>query len=272
MRHVLADEIGLEFAAAGDWRLKATQTPVYGRAAAGLVPRAVSGGLTGFRVGDDRHVEGRELADKVGGPLTSLLQPLLAIRNHRFAGGDDLDLFIDLDPRLLARPGLIARAVASLDEVDLAAHRIVAFLDAGVPPTPAQRRAISVMVEAGVRIGLRKVLASPDFRDAALKLAPNCVRLDPGAIRSLRHSPQGARLLASFVAMCHDDGWTVAASALATGDELRLAHEVGCDFFQGDVLAATTLTGTDIDMEPRDVLSFGGPNVVPFPASRRSSA
>lgn len=248
LRHLFADEIGLENAVLAGWRLQATHTPVYGRAGPGqLVPQAVIGGLTGRRVDGGAWAEPAELEESLGRGRAALLALSLALRNHRHAAGDGLRLFVDLSARLAARPSLARSVIRDLHETGLSARDIVVFPDAGDDWTAPQRETVGLLAEAGIGLGL----PAAAYSRLGGSIRADVLRIDPPWLRAAIHDASARELLGHLIASCHGKGGAVFASSLQTEEELDLAYVIGCDLFEGPVLAGRRLAGAEIGLEPR---------------------
>jgi EAL domain-containing protein (putative c-di-GMP-specific phosphodiesterase class I) len=88
-----------------------------------------------------------------------------------------------------------------------------------------------------------------DYRAAR----PEIVHLEGPWFRRVSANETALRLLAQLVRRLRDDGARVLVRGIETRQQLACAIAIGCDLFQGFVLARPALVGTVFDPAPRSV-------------------
>lgn len=248
LRHLLADEIGLETAVISGWRLQTTYAPVYGRAGPGLLaPSAV---LAGTLIRPLDEGSAARTANRDGPLLQAVVATsglALSLRNHPYAGCAQFPLFLELPSKLLARPSLVRRALQALPCVGVSPHALVAFVDAPEPLAAAHADAMGLLVGAGIRLGLT-VTQSTLYESVA---GPALLRIDPSSLRSALRDRGVRDLLRLLVGHCHARGGEALAAGLRLPEELELADAVGCDLFEGPLLGGQRLAGAEMDLALR---------------------
>lgn len=69
-------------------------------------------------------------------------------------------------------------------------------------------------------------------------LRPDRIRIHPSFVRDVTHEPERAAVARSIVALAHTLGMSVIADGIASDDDLQFFRWEGCDFGQGEALAA----------------------------------
>jgi EAL domain-containing protein (putative c-di-GMP-specific phosphodiesterase class I)/DNA-binding NarL/FixJ family response regulator len=70
------------------------------------------------------------------------------------------------------------------------------------------------------------------------RLGPDRIKIHPTFVRDVTHEPERAAVARSIVALAHTLGMSAIADGIASDDDLQFFRWEGCDFGQGDALAA----------------------------------
>ncbi|MBX3598514.1 MAG: EAL domain-containing protein [Rhizobiaceae bacterium] len=253
MDTIISDEIGVQYAVMGHYRLHTLYRQVFASHVAGLLsPLALQAELVVSR--DGVPVSERVEADRQIG-----LQ--LAIRNLAQSDGAELDLFVDLPDG----QGAIDDLADELAAAELEPSRVTVFLDSAEEAVALRLR------ETGVNLGLAARLNDEKLADSFAACAPQTIRIDGDWLRRAAGSRELSALLRRFMETCRDARANVFANDIGEAYVLTYALELGVDFLAGEALRPAQAPGAAMDLEPlaTEGLKAGADNVVPF--ARRQS-
>jgi EAL domain-containing protein (putative c-di-GMP-specific phosphodiesterase class I) len=152
---------------------------------------------------------------------------------------EPLTLSVNLAPRQLAQPDLVATVRRALAETGIDAARLCleitesAVMESGAATT-AQLRALKSL---GVR------LAIDDFGTGFSSLAHlrrfpvDVIKIDGTFVAGLGSEPQDASIAAAVISLAHALGLTTVAEAVETDEQLGVLRQLGCDLGQGHLFA-----------------------------------
>ena len=245
----VVDEIGVEIAIVGAYRLRACYQPIFACLGRSLSAVAAYGFAMPFQHGQAvAHQAFRDAMPPRERFAMTALGAALSLRNIQHAGapGMKLALRADLQPagtagraraavRLLAaevaRNGLEPRAV-SVELTGLA----TADRDAAIA-------AIAALRDRGMEIAVMEQGNGP--ASSLLRDAPpaDLIRIDGGWFRAVARHPATARLFASLVRAYRSSGTRVLVDGIATETALRVALDSEAELFSGPLLAPPALAG-----------------------------
>jgi EAL domain-containing protein (putative c-di-GMP-specific phosphodiesterase class I) len=152
---------------------------------------------------------------------------------------EELTLSVNLSPRQLAQPDLVATVRRALAESGVDPARLCleitesAVMESGAATT-AQLRALKSL---GVR------LAIDDFGTGFSSLAHlrrfpvDVLKIDGMFIAGLGSEPQDASIAAAVISLAHALGLRTVAEGVETEEQLRVLRELGCNLAQGHLFA-----------------------------------
>lgn len=162
-----------------------------------------------------------------------------------------MQLFLNLDPRLLTFPGFGKTETAGILRRHDLQPASVCF-DLSEQHLPGASEALHVL--AGCR-QQGYALAIDDFGIGAagikllFDLAPEYLKIDRCYISGIDTDAHKRLFVAQMVSLAHALGIQVIAEGIETKLELTVCKEVGCDMGQGYVIAPPTLRPTDLSLE-----------------------
>lgn len=102
---------------------------------------------------------------------------------------------------------------------------------------PDVRSSVAAVRAKGCRIALDDLGAGYAGLSSFALLEPDIVKIDISLVRGVDQDQRKAQIIAGIVALCHDLGVTVVAEGVETIGERGELLRVGCDFFQGYLIA-----------------------------------
>lgn len=176
-----------------------------------------------------------DAAEKLG-RLDDLGRRVRALASAAFAGApDDAKLFVNLHPRDLLDNALFDPE-APLTSI---APRVVLELTerANIEEVKDVSARLSVLRFHGFRIAVDDLGAGYAGLTSFATVEPEFVKLDMSLVRNLHTSPVRKRLVASMLDACRDLGSSVVAEGIESKEELHTLRDMGCELFQGYLLA-----------------------------------
>lgn len=251
-RMISHDEIGIATARIGGAVVRSAFQPVYEVRGSVLEPVAVEGFARPFRHG--AALPPRMFLDRLGAAGRREAEQaclILHARNHQHLASPHLGHVIALDDFVIDGSGRIERnlieeagAIAPRDSIGRL-RSAAAFGAEGCAALAAILRRNGLLFSLGGFGGGRSVWE--EFRAAR----PDVVHLDGPWFRRVVASGPALKLLAQLVRRLREDGARVLVRGIETRRQLAAAIAIGCDLFQGHVLARPALVGTDADFGAR---------------------
>lgn len=251
---IIADEIGIESAGYGIYRLRSLYQPIFERRGQTLHGIAVDGTAAPFLAGEQVPQE-FFLTSAAEDDLDFIGQIRLALplRNMRNIDPEGTKLLLDIAARgdnsedILERVGFVAGELA---EAELQPELVICVLS---EPQAADSALLAEIVDEIRRWGLNSAIG--DFgmgrwSDEQIDLlAPEVARIDGEWFRQVCRDAVTVRLFETVVARLHERGAKVLVCGIDNEQQFGIALEAGADLFQGKHLAAVANVGT-LQLEP----------------------
>lgn len=247
-RIISHDEIGIATARIGDTVVRSAFQPVYEIQGRVLEPVAVEGFARPFRNGValPPRMFFEQLEETVRREAEQACL-ILHARNHQHLASPHLAHVIALDTFVIDGCGRIERAL--IEEAGAIAPRdsigrlraAAAFGAEGCAALGAILRSNGMLFSLGGSGGGHSVWE--EFRSAR----PDVVHLDGPWFRRVVASEPALKLAAQLVGRLRESGVRVLVRGIETRNQLATAIAIGCELFQGYVLARPAIVGTDVD-------------------------
>lgn len=144
-------------------------------------------------------------------------------------------LFVNLHPHDLQDRSLLdpAKALTKM------AHRVVLEITerASIHNLLDVRRRVADLRACGYRIAVDDLGAGYAGLTAFATLEPEVVKLDMSLVRDVDTSTTKQKVIRSMTSLCKDMGMTIVAEGVETHAELTTLLDLGCDLYQGYLLA-----------------------------------
>lgn len=269
---IFPDEIGLEYAVYGEYRLRSACQPIFAPRDGLLVPVAAEA-LIQPRYGG-LPVPAKPFLESVPQPDRLHVEALcraLHLRNFHFVGVAGLDLFFNYDPQVNDHLGHalaeIALMVGQLGDYGLDAGMLVCEITerAAGSDFVLQRLALE-MRSHGVRIAVDDFGAGHSTAERLRLLEPDIVKIDGAWFGRVCRHAAAERLFARLLVQLHDSGAKVLVEGVERPDQLEVALEGGADLLQGHLLARPALVGSIFPERPLAIgdLLRQGAKVIPL--------
>jgi len=142
---------------------------------------------------------------------------------------------VNLHPSDLGDPALLA------DRALLEAHGGNVVLEVTERETldhlPDPRSLVAALRKLGCRVAVDDLGAGYAGLTSFAQLEPDIVKIDMSLVRGVDRDRRQAHILGRIVQLCHDLGVQVVAEGVETVEELEELLRLGCDLFQGFLLA-----------------------------------
>ncbi len=271
---IFADEIGIEYAILGDYRLRSVYQPIFAPQGRMLVPVAVEAlvlpYLAGEAVAPVEFFEKLPLDDRLYGET---MCRVLHLRNFRNLGVSDIDLFFNYNPQVNGHAGRglaeIRLMAMHLGAIDLDPSQLVCEItEQAAPDAAALASLVREMRRNGIRIAVDDFGVGHSTAERLALIEPDIVKLDGGWFGQLCRHPEAEQLFKPLVATLHARRIKVLVEGIETPHHLRVALEGSADFLQGFHLGKPALVGAFFNEGPREVETLlGGPaKILPFHA------
>ena len=274
---IYADEIGIEYAVVGEYRLRSAYQPIFAPRDGMLVPVAVEAlvepYLAGKPVAPAAFFEALAPGDRLYGET---LCRVLHLRNFRNLGAPGVDLFFNYNPQVNEHRG---RALAQirlmamhLGEIGLAAGQLVCEITEQAAPDDAVLVSlVGEMRRNGIRIAVDDFGAGHSTAERMALIEPDIVKLDGEWFAQLCRHAEAERLFRPLVATLHARAVKVLVEGIETPQQLRTALDGEADLLQGFYLGRPALAGAFFDTEPLAIEKLLGmpARILPFSAARR---
>lgn len=253
---IFADEIGIEYAVVGDFRLRSAYQPIFAPRGDLLVPVAVEAlvepHLAGKAVAPAVFFEDLAPGDRLYGET---MCRVLHLRNFRTLGVSDMDLFFNYNPqindhagRALAEIRLMARHLGELD-ID-AGSLVCEITEHAAPDDETLARLVREMRRHRIRIAVDDFGAGHSTTERMALVEPDIVKLDGLWFAQLCQNAEAEQLFRPLVATLHARAIKVLVEGIERPHHLRVALEGGADLLQGFHLARPALAGAFFDEGP----------------------
>ena len=251
-----ADEIGLEYALVGDYRLRSAYQPIFTPCAGMLVPVAVEAlvepHLAGQPVTPGAFFEALAPDDRLYGET---LCRALHLRNFRNLGAPGLDLFFNYNPQINDHRG---RALAQirlmamhLSEIEIEPGALVCEItEQAAPDNAVLASLVREMRRNGIRIAVDDFGAGHSTAERMALIEPDVVKLDGAWFAQLCRHMEAEKLFRPLVSTLHARGVKVLVEGVETAHHLRVALDGGVDLLQGFYLGRPALVGTVFEYVP----------------------
>lgn len=164
---------------------------------------------------------GRRTRDLASSEAASLDDPVALFLNLHSSDLDDESLWAEDS----ALAGLGPRVVLEVTE------------RASLDTVRDARASVSALRERGFRIAVDDLGAGYAGLTAFAQLEPEIAKLDMSIVRDVDRDERRARIIQAMTALCHDLGVMVVAEGVETIAERDVLLELGCDLFQGYLIA-----------------------------------
>ncbi len=174
-------------------------------------------------------------AERLGrlGDVGRRTRALVAVDLERIPDGTVC--FVNLHPSDLGDPALLA------DRALLEVHGAHVVLEVTERETldhlPDPRSLVAALRKRGCRVAVDDLGAGYAGLTSFAQLEPDIVKIDMSLVRGVDRDRRKAHILERIVQLCHDLGVQVVAEGVETVDELGELMRVGCDLFQGFLIA-----------------------------------
>lgn len=247
------DEIGIATARIGGAVVRTAFQPVFEVRGSAMEPVAVEGFARPFREGAAlppriflsrlEHQERRE-AEQICLALHA--------RNLSHLGDADLGHVVAIDDFVLAADG--APDESLLREASRTAPRnSIGRLGVGSLGAQTHARLASALRSHGLLVSVGSFGPWPSVCESYRAAQPDVVHFDGAWFRRIAANESALRLLAQLVRRLHDDGVRILVRGIETRVQLASAIAIGCDLFQGYVLARPAIAGSVFDFSPRSL-------------------
>ncbi len=143
--------------------------------------------------------------------------------------------FVNLHPSDLGDPALLA------DRALLGVHGRLVVFEVTERETldhlPDPRSLVAALRKLGCRVAVDDLGAGYAGLTSFAQLEPDIVKIDMSLVRGVDRDRRQAHILGRIVQLCHDLGVQVVAEGVETVAELEELVRLGCDLFQGFLLA-----------------------------------
>ncbi|WP_367718471.1 EAL domain-containing protein [Nitratireductor sp. GISD-1A_MAKvit] len=257
-RAIHADEIGLETAKFGAYRLKSLFQPIFRIGATDLVPEAADAMVLPLLEYEPVGLEGvfSTLEPHMRGELNSLCN-LMHIGNHHHLGSGDLPLHMSFEPALQSGSrGVenLALMFARSAQTGMALPSLVCSLSCGGESGhPVSNEVVETMRLGGVRIAVAEFGPSSSMLETIDRIQPDIVKFDARWFQRVAKSIPALRLMRQLVEGLKRAGAEVMVTGLESRAQLLAAMSVGADLVHGDVLARPQQAGLSFDMRPLEI-------------------
>ena len=148
---------------------------------------------------------------------------------------DGAAVFVNLLPQSLGDD----RLGEGLDELGAHADRVALEVteQAQVNASADFRTHLDGLRERGFRIALDDLGAGYAGLNSFVALQPDIVKFDMELVRAIDRSATSSKLVASMIGVCAELGILTVGEGVEVEDEMRHLVELGCDLFQGYLLA-----------------------------------
>lgn len=269
---IFADEIGIEYAVLGEYRLRSAYQPIFAACDGFLTPVAVEAliepSLSGMPVPPKSFFEALASEDRLYGET---LCRILHLRNFRNIGVPELELFFNYNPKI---NGGARRALAEirlmamhLGEIDVDPRKLVCEItEQAAPDDKVLARLVGEMRRNGIRIAVDDFGAGHSTAERMNLVEPDIVKLDGVWFGQLCRHAAAERLFRPLVDALKRRGTKVLVEGIESAEHLRVALEGGVDLLQGFYLARPKLAGTVFEENalPIAPLLHSGARVLPF--------
>lgn len=176
---------------------------------------------------------------------TGLIRPLgrtLLAQSCRRGGawrarGHDLLISVNLSPRQLDDPDLIAAVMEALDRADLPAERLQLEITESAD-VEQHRGVLEQLAELGIRLALDDYGTGYSNLASLSRLPVAMVKLAAGLITDLDKGDAAAVAVADhIIQLCHALSITVTAEGIETETQYLRLRDLGCDYGQGYLFA-----------------------------------
>jgi EAL domain-containing protein (putative c-di-GMP-specific phosphodiesterase class I) len=271
---IFADEIGIEYAILGNYRLRSVYQPIFSPRDGMLVPVAVEAlvqpHLAGKAVSPTAFFETLPQRDRL---YAETMCRVLHLRNFRNLGVSDIDLFFNYNPQINVHAG---RALAEirlmamhLGAIDLDPSQLVCEItEQAAPDDAALASLVREMRRNGIRIAVDDFGAGHSTAERLALIEPDIVKLDATWFQQLCQHPEAEQLFRPLVATLHARSIKVLVEGVETPHHLRIALEGAADLLQGFHLGEPALAGAFFDEGPQAIEALLGTpaKILPFHA------
>lgn len=254
---ILVDEVGIETGRYGPYLLKTLYQPVFHATLAGLIPWGVAATVEPQRDAQCISIPAfrANVAPEDRDFLGSLCR-VLHLRNMDNIGVDGLTLLLDCDSRLFgdveASGGPVVSLIQCLDGIDFAPSLLICEItEAGSENT--KQSVAAALRQRGIRIAVGDFGMSQTSLSQIKLLDPEIVKLEGALFRRIAGIGTATRLLALLTDALRREGRQVVVTGIEKPEHLRVALDIGADFFQGRLLARAKPAGALLDVEPLQV-------------------
>lgn len=248
---IVADEVGLEFAVHGDFRLRCTIQPIFRHEDGRLTPIAADAQVVPYREG--RSVTVTEFLAEVADEdraIVGRVWAVLPLANVHNMGVEGIALLFRQDVNGEA-PDLddLGFMVRRLKGEGFEASQLICEIG-GDENLACSLRAL------GMRVALGDHGAAQHDGDAVKRVMPDIVRLDRAAFERFCADASTGRLLRPVVSELKTLGADVLVEGIDSESRLEIALGAGVDLLQGDLLEPAKLVGSIFAEGPRETSQY----------------
>jgi len=167
-------------------------------------------------------------------------------RQHRCP--PDLSLSVNISPRQLRDPGLVAAVTANLESSGLEPSRLWLEITetALMHDTPSVASALRALRSQGIHLAIDDFGTGYSSLSHLKRFPIDALKIDQTVIHGLGHDPEDSAIVTAVISLAHALGLTCTAEGVETAHQLATLRTLGCEHAQGHLLAhpqpATALT------------------------------
>ena len=149
--------------------------------------------------------------------------------------GLDLDMAVNLSPRMLHFGDIVGMIQRRLEKWDMPAERLVIEITENALMIDPQRssEAVAALREMGVRIAIDDFGTGYSSLSLLKELSAEELKIDKSFVMELIENESDRTIVESTIAMAHNLGLTVVAEGIESEDALVMLRRMGCDVGQG---------------------------------------
>ncbi len=155
---------------------------------------------------------------------------------------------VNLSPRQLYAPNLIADVIQLLSERGLAAGRLVIEVTEStvLSDVDTATRVIDALRRLGAQVALDDFGTGYSSLSSLMLLRPSIIKIDRSFVSPAQPLPSASTMLEAIVSLAHKLGMAVVAEGIETREQLAHLQALGCDLGQG-YLFSPPLPAGDVD-------------------------
>ena len=248
---IVADEVGLEFAVHGDFRLRCAIQPIFRHAGGRLTPVAADAHVVPYLKGQPVAVS--EFLAEVAAEdrlIVGRVCEVLPLANVHNMGVEGIALVFRHD---------INGGAAVLDDLGFMVRRLAGEgFEASqlICEIGGDEKLACALRALGMRVALGHHGSAQHDGDAVKRVMPEIVRLDRASFERFCADAATGRLLRPVVSELKTLGAEVLVEGIDNESRLEIALDAGVDLFQGNLLEPAKLVGSVFAEGPRETSQY----------------